>query len=83
MAGASAEMVGKIMESITTAEMIEVLEAEHLLELVMESVMKRIAFYLKHRGGESLRVEAIVFSTEHGILGETDGARELLERNLK
>ncbi len=28
---------------------------------------------------ESLRVEAIVFSNENGILGETSGAEELLE----
>ena len=79
MAGADPETVKKIMESITTAEMTELLEKEQLLGQVMDSVMKRIAFYLKHRGGESLRVEAIVFSNENGILGETSGAEELLE----
>ena len=79
MAGADSETVKKIMESITTAEMTELLEKEQLLGQVMDSVMKRIAFYLKHRGGESLRVEAIVFSNENGILGETSGAEELLE----
>lgn len=79
MAGASAETIHKIMHSITTAEMIELLEKENLLKPVMKSVMQRIAFYLQHRSGGSLRVEAIVFSTEYGILGETDGAGELLE----
>lgn len=79
MAGASPEITRKIMESITTTEIIELLEQEHLLKPVMESVMKRIAFYLQHRGGEDLRVEAIVFSNENGILGETAGAEDLLE----
>ena len=79
MAGASAEVVRQIMESITTTEMIEVLEEERLLDAVMESVMKRIEYYLKQRGGESLCMEAIVFSNEKGILGETRGARKLLD----
>ena len=79
MAGASARVVSQIMESITTTEMIEVLEEEKLLDVVMESVMKRIEYYLKQRGGESLCMEAIVFSNEKGILGETGGARALLD----
>lgn len=79
MAGASQEMIRKIMESITTTEMIELLEQEHLLKPVMDAVMKQIGFYLQHRGGDALRVEAIVFSNENGILGETAGAEELLE----
>ena len=79
MAGAVPDTVKKSNEIITTAEMTGLLEKEQLLGQVMDAVMKRIAFYQKHRGGESISVEAIVFSNENGILGETSGAEELLE----
>ena len=41
---------------------------------------ERIEFYLGQRAGEELRIGAVLFSLEDGILGRTEKAEELLER---
>ena len=55
------------------------LKEKGILSGVMERVMERIDFHLRHRAGGSLQVEAIVFSTEDGILGKTKRAEALLK----
>lgn len=77
--GASAECVQAILSCITTTEALEFLKEKGILSGVMERVMERIEFHLRHRAGGSLQVEAIVFSTEDGILGKTKRAEALLK----
>lgn len=77
--GASAECVQAILSCITTTEALELLKEKGILTGVMERVMERIEFHLCHRAGGSLQVEAIVFSTEDGILGKTKRAEALLK----
>ena len=45
----------------------------------MESVMKRVEFNLQNRAGEELKIGAILFSKEDGILGRTTQVPELLK----
>ena len=78
--GAEPGCVQKLLECITTTEALDLLKQKGLLSQVMERVMQRVAFYLKNRAGENLQVEAILFSTEEGILGKTDQAEQLLEK---
>ena len=80
MNGADAEVVREIMECINTTEALEILRREKLVERVMESVMKRIEFFLKNRAGEELEIGVILFSTEDGILGKSENADELLKK---
>lgn len=80
--GVGQEIIQRIMDSITTTEALELLKEENLLETVMESVMRRIAFHLKQRAGGKLMIGAIVFSLEEGILGKTAGTEELI-RNIQ
>jgi cobalt-precorrin-5B (C1)-methyltransferase len=80
IAGFPPEDIKRIMECITTTEVIEFLKERECLSVVMESIVKKIEFYLKQRAGRSLRIGAIVFSKEEGILGETTDTRELLQR---
>lgn len=77
--GASVECVQAILSCITTTEALELLKEKGILSGVMERVMERIDFHLRHRAGGSLQVEAIVFSTEDGILGKTKRAEALLK----
>lgn len=77
--GASAECVQAILSCITTTEALELSKEKGILSGVMERVMERIDFHLRHRAGGSLQVEAIVFSTEDGILGKTKRAEALLK----
>ena len=78
-AGASSELVQAVLDCITTTEALKLLKEKGLLSEVMERVTERVAFHLRHRAGENLQVEAILFSMEDGILGETKGAKALFE----
>ncbi|MEJ8735003.1 cobalt-precorrin-5B (C(1))-methyltransferase CbiD [Mediterraneibacter sp. ICN-202921] len=80
MAGAEQKSIREIMHCITTTEAIELLKQEGLLHTVMKSVMERIAFYLRQRCQGRIQTEAILFSREEGILGETKGAAGLFEK---
>lgn len=80
MAGADRETVCRIMECINTSEAIRILRDGGLLQHVMKSVTERVQFYIRNRAGGKLKAEAILFSEDDGILGETQGARGLLEQ---
>lgn len=80
MAGADRGTVTRIMGCINTTEAIGILKEKKLLEPVMETVMERIDGVLRRRSGEGLSIEAVMFSTEEGILGKTKGADALLEQ---
>lgn len=77
--GASPEVLQRLINCFTTTEAVGILKEEGLLEAVMKDIMKRIEFYLTYRAGERLKIGAIVFSVEEGILGRTSDTPELLE----
>lgn len=68
------------MECLTTTEAVELLKQEGILDKVMQSILKKIEFYLKHRAGDKLKIGAVVFSMEEGILGSTSDTPELLDQ---
>lgn len=80
MAGADQEQIRKLMQCLTTTEAMELLKESSLLSEVMRTVMERIAFHLKHRGGERLSIGAILFSQEDGILGCTPNTEALIQQ---
>lgn len=89
--GASREMAGQILDCVTVDEALGILEQkEGLREETTALAMRRISAVLRRRtevrqGLEGkqkakghVRVEAILFTDERGILGMTDGAEELV-----
>ena len=48
-------------------------------DTLMESVMDRMDFHLRHRPVGSMTVGAVTFSNVYGILGRTEAADWLLE----
>lgn len=80
MAGAKTEVVRELMDCITTTGAVDLLQKESILECVMESIMDKIAFYLKQRAGNDLAIGAVMFSKEHGILGKTKNADDILRK---
>lgn len=80
MAGADTAVVKEIMACLNTTEAVKILKEKGLLQNVMKTVMERIEFYLRQRAGEELQIGAIVFSSEEGILGQTENAAGLLEK---
>ena len=83
MCGASAEVVGKIMDSAMTDDMLAILDEARLRQSVMDSIMNRMHFHLTHRPVGTMQVGAATFSNVHGILGRTEAADELLEQIRK
>ena len=80
MAGADTAVVKEIMVCLNTTEAVKILKEKGLLQDVMKTVMERIEFYLRQRAGEELQIGAIVFSSEEGILGQTENAARLSEK---
>lgn len=77
LAGASRDVVRRVMESATTDAAFDVLVEEGVDAQAMASLMQALAEKLAYRAGGGLRVEATVFSNVHGVLGRTAGAAEL------
>ena len=79
------ETVKKILNCITTEEAITLLQEEDnrnatkLLEDTLQILMQRIHYYLQNRAYEGLRIGAILFSNQHGLLGMTEDAEQLLD----
>ena len=82
LVGASREAVVRIMSAPTTDAMLEALAQDGLAEAAMESLMRSLADKLAYRAAGRLQVEAIVFSNQHGLLGETPGAAALAARHV-
>ena len=79
MCGASSGAVRRVMDSAMTDDMLAIIEKEGLRSAVMESVMDRMDFHLRHRPVGSMTVGAVTFSNVYGILGRTEAADWLLE----
>lgn len=80
MAGADRETVCALMECFTTKEALEILEAKGLLEETMRTVMEKIEYHLAKRAGEKMKVGALMFSDELGVLGKTSLVDELRKK---
>ena len=59
---------------------LELLDAAGLRAPVLESLLDAIQLHLDRRAGEAFRVGAVLFSNQHGPLGATQIAKELLEQ---
>ena len=73
-------MLRQLPGCVTTDAALEILKKSDMLEAVMEQLMMRIEKVLERRSAGSIKIAAIVFSNEYGILGKTKLADELLEK---
>lgn len=79
-AGAKPDVLRQLPGCVTTDAALEILKKSDMLEAVMEQLMIRIEKVLERRSAGSIKIAAIVFSNEYGILGKTKLADELLEK---
>lgn len=80
LAGADAETAKKILGCISTDDALEVLNEKGLMKQTMAILIPKIEFHMNHRVKGDIKVAAITFSSEFGILGQTPGADELLRK---
>ncbi len=78
-AGADIDVLKAISECVSTDAAYEVIIKSGLKERFMEIVMEKIDFYLNKRVAGRYEIECVVYSNEHGLLGETSGARDIIK----
>lgn len=79
-AGAGLDVVKQIPCCVTTDAALEILNKSDMLKDTMKQLMTRVEKVLNRRSADKIRIAAIVFSNEYGILGKTTLADELLEK---
>lgn len=78
LCGASREVCTALMQAATTDACLDILDAADLRAPVLESLLGAIQLHLDRRAGGAFRVGAVLFSNQHGPLGATETAKELL-----
>ena len=76
-AGADLETARRILDTITTEEALDILYEKGLTDAFMQVVLPKVEYYLDHRAKGELKLGAILFSSVHGMLGETSQVAEL------
>ena len=79
LCGASREVCAALMEAATTDACLEILDGASLREPVLESLLKAVQLHLDRRAADSFRIGAVLFSNQHGPLGQTETATQLLK----
>ena len=83
LAGASRDTVAAVMAAPTTDAMLDLLDAQGLMEDAMVSLMESLSDKLAYRAAGRLRAEAVVFSNQRGLLGQTPGAAALAAHHVR
>ncbi len=78
-AGASRDIIEKVLDSNTTEEAFGYLAGAGLAGQVSDLLVRRAAYYLDKRMGGEVEVECVMFVNDMGLLGCTPGAAKLIE----
>lgn len=78
LTGVPVNVLKQMMESVTTDEVIRILDEGNYLESTMDSIMKKVDFHIRQRCLDTIPIGAIVFSNQHGLLGMTKEAERLV-----
>jgi len=79
LCGAGRDTCAALMDAATTDACLDILDSVHLREPVLKSILGAIQMHLDRRAGGQFRVGAVLFSNQHGPLGATDTADELMK----
>lgn len=79
LCGADRETVRALMDSATADRCLEILAGKQLREPVLVSLLSAIQEHLDRRCGAAARAGAVLFSNQYGLLGLTQGAKEIID----
>ena len=79
LCGADQTTCKRLMEAATSDACLDILKEAALDAPVTDSLLEAIREHLTRRAGGSCRIGAVLFSNQHGLLGMTPEAEELLE----
>lgn len=80
LCGASREVCTDLMNAATTDTCLEILDNVGLREPVLKSLLAAIQLHLERRTADSFQIGAVLFSNQHGPLGQTEAAKELIDK---
>mgnify|MGYP004503829091 FL=1 len=80
LCGADRALCARLMDAATTDACLDLLDQAQLRTPVLESLLAAIQLHLDRRAAGNFRVGAVLFSNQHGPLGTTQTAKELLEQ---
>lgn len=72
--GAEGSVLRRILDCVTTEQAVRILEEEGCREAVMNRILERALYHLRHRAGERLQIECILYANEFGVLAQSGGA---------
>lgn len=75
LCGADLFTVRRLAESGTTDEAFDILKKGGLQEQVAARLVDKIEFYTKKRTDGKIRVDVVLFTNQHGLLGQSDRVR--------
>ena len=78
LCGASRKVCTALMDAATTDACLDILDAAELRAPVLENLLRAIQLHLDRRAAGTFRVGAILFSNQHGPLGQTETAAQIL-----
>ena len=78
LCGADQTVCRALMQAATCDACIEILDRAHLREAVLASLLGAVQRHLEHRAAGALRIGAVLFSNQFGLLGMTQPAKEML-----
>ena len=79
LCGADRKVCTALYNAATTDACLEILDTAGLRKPVLQSLLAAIQLHLDRRAGGAFRVGAVLFSNQHGPLGETKTAKELMQ----
>ena len=79
--GADTEVLGRILDCLTTEEAYGILYEAGLAEKVSQRIMNGIMYNLDRRAGGKIDIGCIVYSKEYGQLAASDRAAGMIEEN--
>jgi cobalt-precorrin-5B (C1)-methyltransferase len=79
LCGADRTLCRGLMACATSDACIALLDAHDLRQPVLDSLLAAIQLHLDRRGAGAYAVGAILFSNEYGLLGRTQGAKEIMD----
>lgn len=82
-AGASRDVVERLLDCVTTEDAISVLDEAGIRAETLQSVLKKLEVRIRERVHHNLKIGAILFSNQYGYLGETEDAAELRAKLLE
>ena len=83
LCGADRETCTALMNAATTDACLDILDAADLRQPVLDSLLAAIQLHLDRRAAGAFRVGAVLFSNQHGPLGQTERAEELIRQWIR